>query len=74
MGKIIFIYPLFKTYHDGSSYSSVYKIPTDTVDQTDRPEPINNSTNKSPQYKTNFYINNKYVHSYIYTQLNLGYY
>ena len=42
--------------------------PTDTVDQTDRPELINNQTNESPQYKNYFYINNKHVHSYIYTQ------
>ena len=47
--------------------------PTDTVDQTDRPELINNSTNESPPYKTIF-ISNTNTHSYIYIQLNLGYY
>ena len=41
--------------------------PTDTVDQTDRPELINNSANESPQYKTIF-ISNTNTHSYIYTQ------
>ena len=41
--------------------------PTDTVDQTDRLEPINNSANESPEYKTIF-ISKTNTHSYIYTQ------